>query len=156
MSMPSEYIGLYNKIVDSNAFIQDKWYRMSKKDVEKNFIEWYYKETMAIEFSENRSYFRVLFYPTEAEKNRVLSSAGYVPSIKEKVSAKEVEHNPKAILDPNKVIPGVDKESKDPIVAKILEKEKMEAEMKHKKHKEHIEFLRRKREFMDISEDDDL
>lgn len=64
--MKKEFIDLYRKITDRVTFKLDEWYLYPKDALISEFIEWFYKDSGCLEFSENREKFKVTAWPTKA------------------------------------------------------------------------------------------
>lgn len=71
--MREEYKDLWRKISDDEIFIVMHWYPYPKKELFRDFVEWYYKETGNIEFSEGKTHFRLLYTTTKAGRDKFLN-----------------------------------------------------------------------------------
>lgn len=152
MNIPYEFEPFYNKIVEPNIFIQDQWYMISGNRTERDFLEWYYKETMAIEFSGDRRHFRVVAYPVRSvvpdflmdrRKPVIIPAEIENPKTKNSVSKIEARHEPVKIGRP---LDSVELE-RQRIVEKIMAKWEDKQKSSTIEHEKRLEFLRRKKEF---------
>lgn len=108
--MKDSHPELYKKITDPRAFIQDKWYKTPRSGHIRDFIFWYKAYSSgSVQMSEDLNYFRIISYPASEVLN---AKGGFVK--KEGSTSfyiykkSEMRHNPKAIRDPKKTLPGVD------------------------------------------------
>lgn len=69
MIVPSEYEQLFSRIIEPSVFIADKWYKMPKDVFTTSFLQWYSKNTYCLEFSENKTHFKVIGYPAKYIKS---------------------------------------------------------------------------------------
>lgn len=69
MEIPVEYERLYSRIIQPSIFIQEKWYPMPKDVFTHSFLMWYYKQTLCVEFSEDKRHFMVVGYPAKYIQN---------------------------------------------------------------------------------------
>lgn len=151
--MKKDYIDFYLAFSDLKKLKPDQWYPVPTNPLKREFVYWYHKETMAIDFSANRTHFMVRYYPTEAEKNRVLSSVGYDPAMKKSKKDTIPTYDPSALMDKNKVMPGMHDIGKCEIVSRIMSAELKAKEEKDLKYKRQAEFRKKKKEFMSGQDD---
>lgn len=59
-----DFLPLIEKIRDSEVFRHKQWYKYPKDALQAEFIEWYFKNTLNLEFTEDKSHFRVIDYDT--------------------------------------------------------------------------------------------
>lgn len=144
MEIPYEFQDFYDKIVEPNIFIQDEWYQISGNRTERDFLEWYYKETMAIEFSGDRRHFRVVAYPVRSVVPDFLLNKGKeVPVVSDNSRPR-----PKLPLYVRKEgIKGYDLNEER--IKKIMDKWIAEQESSTKEHEKKMDFLKKKREFFE-------
>lgn len=151
--MKKEYIDFYLAVTDIKKLRPGIWYNYPVSSIKAEFIEWYYKSTMAIDFSQGKTHFMVNFYPTEAEKNKILSSVGYNPSLRKKKVIEKSTPDPRSLKGSGKIIPGTDRPISD-IAKRILEKEEKARYEKNKEHLKRLEHRRRLDKF--LKQEDDL
>lgn len=70
MIVPEEYHHRYDTITNSNIFKLKHWYTYPKEQETIDFVEWYFKNTLNIEFDEHKKCFRVLRFSAPPISNR--------------------------------------------------------------------------------------
>lgn len=153
--MREDFKNLYESISDPRKFPTERWFPMPKSGLHYEFLTWY-RQFGALDFSAGETHFKVNSYPAsmvrfirEAPTSGTKFSNGLVRKT-------ITEHDPRSLVREDKVIPGCC--SRPDIVAKIMKIEQGEIDKRNEKHLKEMEFLKRKRDFMNTSlpDDDDL
>lgn len=74
IDVPEQYVDKYNMITDSEVFQFMTWYKYPKYEEQAEFLEWYFKATMNIEFSPDRAFFRVVDYAAPLARSKFSAS----------------------------------------------------------------------------------
>lgn len=159
--MREDFKKLYESISDPRKFPLDKWFVMPKNGLHYEFISWY-KKFGLLDFSDGDTHFKVTGYPSSMINSIEESSSGkiasygdfYIKSYNYSILKAQLEKDSNR---ERRQIPGTEREMSE-ISKRILLKEKQEKEIVNEKHQKEMDFIRRKREFMNqsFSNDDDL
>lgn len=134
--MKNDHPDLYRRITDSQIFIQDTWYDFPKDPLIADFVEWYRRETGNVEYSMNKTHFRVVAYPF----SNVVTKKPVVDNTEPLKAAPPIQDSV-IIMNPN--LPGYC--ARPDIVEKILAKENKKADRSKQIAAE--EFRKQKEEF---------
>lgn len=62
--IPDEYQEMYDNIISPSLMPRDKWFNMPKDSKRRSFLDWYYRVSLCVEFSNCGKFFKVTGIPT--------------------------------------------------------------------------------------------
>lgn len=62
--IPEEYLEMYNKIISPFKVPRNKWYLMPTEPLKREFLYWYFRVSLCIEFSPGETHYKVNSEPT--------------------------------------------------------------------------------------------